>query len=77
MTQSTLATRANLSLATVKKFEDGEVGNLKTLIGIFKALGEAGRLEQLIPEILESPKEIFIKEQTAKKKRLRAGRARN
>lgn len=77
ITQLALAQRANLSLATVKKFEEGGVGNLRTLIGIFRALGEYNRLEGLILEVLESPKEIFIKEQSFKKKRRRASRVRN
>lgn len=74
MTQETLAKKSNVSIGTIKKFEKGEATNLKTMIGILRALGEVDRLQYLIPEIEESPKDIFLREQESKKTRKRASR---
>lgn len=72
MTQETLATRANLSIPTVKKFEKGEAPSLRTVINILRALGEIDRLEGLISDVQESPRETFLREQNASDLRQRA-----
>lgn len=72
MTQETLATRANLSIPTIKKFEKGEAPSLRTVINILRAIGEIDRLESLISDVQESPREKFLREQKASKLRQRA-----
>lgn len=67
MTQEELAKRSNLALPTIKKFERGEPASLKTLIAIMRALGEVQRFEELLIEIDESPREIFLQQRNNKK----------
>ena len=76
MTQEALSTKANVSLNTIKKFERGEPFSFRTIISVLRALGEIGRLQELILNLEESPEEIFLREQSSKPARKRASRER-
>lgn len=72
MTQAELAKRSNVSLRTIKKFENGGPASFRTVLSIMRGLGEIDRFQHLIPEFEESPKEVFLREQSAKPMRQRA-----
>lgn len=72
MTQEALGKRANLSTETIKKFEKGEAPSFRTVISILRALGEIDRLENLIADVQESPREQFLREQNDGRLRQRA-----
>lgn len=69
--QTDLAQKSGLSIGTIKGFELGKSVNLMTLIKIMRALGELHRVENLAPELIVSPKAIFLEERPKKKKRVR------
>jgi transcriptional regulator with XRE-family HTH domain len=71
MKQTDLAQKSGLSIATIKGFELGKSVNLMTLIKIMRALGELHRVENLVPELIVSPKSIFFEERPVTKKRVR------
>lgn len=77
MTQMALAKRANLSVYTVKKFEKGEAPSFRTVISILRALGEIDRLQDLIADVQESPRQQFFREQNSDHLRQRASRERD
>lgn len=72
MTQKTLATKANVSINTVKKFERGEPSSFRTFISVLRALGEIDRIQGIILDFEESPEEVFRREQSSKPARKRA-----
>lgn len=69
--QTDLAQKSGLSIGTIKGFELGKSVNLMTLIKIMRALGELHRVENLVPELIVSPRSIFLEERPEKKKRVR------
>jgi transcriptional regulator with XRE-family HTH domain len=75
MTQAELARRSGLSLRMIKKFEGGAAVTVRSLMKVYRALGELHRIEGLVPEALASPKEVFAQESKTKKVRQRAPRA--
>lgn len=77
MTQSDLARRAGLSLRTIKKFEAGDNINFRSLMKLLRALGEFKRLETLVIEAVESPKEIFFREKRTRPQPMRVRHAKN
>ena len=56
--------------------ERGEPFSFRTIISVLRALGEIGRLQELILNFEESPEEIFLREQSSKPARKRASRER-
>lgn len=77
MSQATLAKKANLSIATVKKFEGAQAPSFKTIIAILRSLGEIDRLQSLILGAEDTAKDIFLDEHTSKKIRQRASHDKN
>jgi len=55
LTQSELAERSGLSLASIANIEQGKGSSLKTLVSILNVLGETAWLESLAPEVEISP----------------------
>lgn len=57
MTQNELALRAGISLSTVRGFETGRSANisLDTFLKIISAIGLQSNLDNLLPEMPESP----------------------
>lgn len=75
LTQQELAQRAGVSLRTITNFELGQSIQLTSLIKLFRALGEFGRLRSLILDELPSPKSIFLQKQKGKRVRQRVKHA--
>lgn len=75
--QASLATQANVSLATLSNLERGKGSTLKTLVAIARALGRTDWLESFAPEITVSPMQMLRAKQRAKPTaRVRAPRRR-
>lgn len=59
ITQSEIASRTGLSVATVSRLETGKGSSLETLIKVLQILGEEQWLELLAPDVDFSPIEQF------------------
>ena len=57
LTQREVAERSGVGLTTIYKFENGTVGNLSlsTFILLLKVIGQVDALDDLMPELPESP----------------------
>lgn len=78
ITQANLAVDAQVSLSTVKKIENGQIGSFDNLMRILRVLGKLDALQQLVEEEEMSPNEYYEFVNTAKKKsRKRATSVRN
>lgn len=57
MTQRDVAERTGLGLTTVHKFENGTAGNLSlsTFMLLLKVVGRLDAIDELMPELPESP----------------------
>ncbi len=71
MLQKDLAAKAGISVPTLVKFEAGEEVKVLTLFKVMRALGESSRLNVLIIEDLESPKNLFENDQSGSKRKRR------
>lgn len=73
ITQSSLAEAASISLSSVKKVENGEIGAFDTLLRILRTLGMLESITSLIEEEQLSPSEYYeIVNKSKKKTRRRA-----
>ena len=73
ITQSSLAEAASISLSSVKKVENGEIGAFDTLLRILRTLGMLESISSLIEEEQISPSEYYeIVNKSKKKTRRRA-----
>lgn len=68
ITQRSLAESAEVSLSTVKKIENGEIGSFASLLRILRVLGRLDALQPLIEEEPLSPNEYYEMMQAARKK---------
>lgn len=77
MTQKEVAEQAGLTVNTIHKFENGAVPNLSisTFLLMMKAIGCINNLDELMPELPESP--YLINEKGKKAQRIRHKRIEN
>lgn len=57
LTQREVAAQSGIGLTTIHKFENGTAGNLSlsTFILLLKTIGQVNALDDLLPELPESP----------------------
>ena len=57
LTQKEVAERSGIGLTTIHKFENGSAGNisLSTFIFLLKVVGQINALDDVLPELPESP----------------------
>ena len=67
ITQQSLAEAASISLSSVKKVENGEIGAFNTLLRILRTLGMLESISQLFEEEQLSPSEYYEMVNKAKK----------
>ena len=67
ITQQSLAEAASISLSSVKKVENGEIGTFDTLLRILRTLGMLESISQLFEEEQLSPSEYYEMVNKAKK----------
>ena len=67
ITQQSLAEAASISLSSVKKVENGEIGTFDTLLRILRTLGMLESISQLFEEEHLSPSEYYEMVNKAKK----------
>lgn len=74
ITQQSLAEASSISLSSVKKVENGEIGSFDTLLRILRTLGMLESISTLFEEEQLSPSEYYEMVNNAKQKtRKRAG----
>lgn len=59
LTQSALAHQAQISVSTIKKIENGQIGSFDSLIRVLRVLGELDVLSPLLKEEEMSPNEYY------------------
>ena len=71
LTQREVAEQSGIGLTTIHKFENGTAGNLSlsTFILLLKVVGQINALEDVLPELPESP--YLIRKEGKKAKRIR------
>ena len=71
LTQKEVAERSSIGLTTIHKFEDGTAGNisLSTFILLLKVVGQINALDDVLPELPESP--YLIRRDEKKAQRIR------
>ena len=71
LTQKDVAEQSGIGLTTIHKFENGTAGNLSlsTFILLLKVVGQINALEDVLPELPESP--YLIRNEGKKAKRIR------
>ena len=71
LTQKEVAEQSGIGLTTIYKFENGAAGNLSlsTFILLLKVVGQVNALDDLMPELPESP--YLIRKQGKKAQRIR------
>ena len=71
LTQREFADQSGIGLTTIHKFENGTAGNLSlsTFILLLKAVGQINALDDLLPELPESP--YLIRKDDKKAQRIR------
>ena len=67
ITQQSLAEAASISLSTIKKIENGEIGSFDTLLRILRTLGMLESISALFEEEQISPSEYYEMVNKAKK----------
>jgi transcriptional regulator with XRE-family HTH domain len=70
-TQKEVAEQSGIGLTTIYKFENGTAGNLSlsTFILLLKVVGQVNALDDLMPELPESP--YLIRKEEKKAQRIR------
>ena len=70
-TQKEVAEQSGIGLTTIYKFENGTAGNLSlsTFILLLKVVGQVNALDDLMPELPESP--YLIRKEEKKTQRIR------
>lgn len=71
LTQKDVAEQSGIGLTTIHKFENGTAGNLSlsTFILLLKVIGQVNNLDNLMPELPESP--YLIRKEEKKAQRIR------
>ena len=71
LTQREVAELSGIGLTTIHKFENGTVGNLSlsTFILLLKVVGQINALDDLLPELPESP--YLVRKDDRKAQRIR------
>lgn len=71
LTQKEVAEQSGIGLTTIHKFENGTAGNvsLSTFILLLKVVGQINALDDLLPELPESP--YLIRRNERKAQRIR------
>ena len=71
LTQKEVAEQSGIGLTTIHKFENGTAGNLSlsTFILLLKVVGQINALNDLLPELPESP--YLIRKEERKAQRIR------
>lgn len=71
LTQKEVAERSGIGLTTIHKFENGTAGNisLSTFILLLKVVGQINALDDVMPELPESP--YLIRKEEKKAQRIR------
>lgn len=71
LTQKEVAERSGIGLTTIHKFENGTAGNLSlaTFILLLKVVGQVNALDDVLPELPESP--YLVRKQEKKAQRIR------
>lgn len=71
LTQKEVAERSGIGLTTIHKFENGTAGNisLSTFILLLKVVGQINALNDVMPELPESP--YLIRKEEKKAQRIR------
>lgn len=71
LTQKDVAEQSGIGLTTISKFESGTAGNLSlsTVITLLKVIGRVNSLDDLMPELPESP--YLIRKKETKAQRIR------
>lgn len=71
LTQKEVAEQSGIGLTTIYKFENGTAGNLSlsTFILLLKVVGQVNALDDLMPELPESP--YLIRKEEKKAQRIR------
>ena len=59
ITQKSLAEEADISLSSIKKIENGEIGSFESLLRVMRVLGELDTIQSLITEEQLSPSEYY------------------
>ena len=70
MTQKEVSIQSGLTITTIHKFENGTVNNMSmgTFILLLKAIGSLDALDELMPELPESP---YLYKENKKAQRIR------
>ena len=71
LTQKEVAEQSGIGLTTIHKFENGTAGNLSlsTFILLLKVVGQVNALDDVMPELPESP--YLIRKEDKKAQRIR------
>lgn len=71
LTQREVAEQSGIGLTTIHKFENGTAGNLSlsTFILLLKVIGQVNALDDLLPDLPESP--YLIRKENKKAQRVR------
>lgn len=71
LTQKEVAEQSGIGLTTIHKFENGTAGNLSlsTFILLLKVIGQVDALDDVMPELPESP--YLIRKEEKKAQRIR------
>ena len=71
LTQREVAEQSGIGLTTIHKFENGTAGNLSlaTFLLLLKVVGQINALDDLLPELPESP--YLIRKENKKAQRVR------
>ena len=71
LTQREVAEQSGIGLTTIHKFENGTAGNLSlsTFLLLLKVIGQINALDDLLPELPESP--YLIRKENKKAQRVR------
>ena len=71
LTQKEVAEQSGIGLTTIHKFENGTAGNLSlsTFILLLKVIGQVDALDDVLPELPESP--YLVRKEEKKAQRIR------
>jgi transcriptional regulator with XRE-family HTH domain len=71
LTQKEVAEQSGIGLTTIYKFENGTAGNLSlsTFILLLKVIGQVNALDDVMPELPESP--YLVRKEEKKAQRIR------
>ena len=69
LTQKEVAEQSGIGLTTIHKFENGTAGNLSlsTFISLLRVVGQVNALDDVLPELPESPYPVRREEKKAQR----------